>query len=89
MSGNGYIGGIVGNNKGGLIEAAANEGNISADQQLAGGIAGYNTNGGENSKMLLTKVLSPAVILKVIVLPAVSVVLIPAAVLQTAIIQVT
>ena len=47
MSGNGYIGGIVGNNKGGLIEAAANEGNISADQQLAGGIAGYNTNGGK------------------------------------------
>ena len=44
---NGYIGGIVGNNKGGLIEAAANEGNISADQQLAGGIAGYNTNGGK------------------------------------------
>lgn len=47
VSGNGYIGGIVGNNKGGLIEAAANEGNISADQQLAGGIAGYNTNGGK------------------------------------------
>lgn len=41
------VGGIVGNNKGGLIEAAANEGNISADQQLAGGIAGYNTNGGK------------------------------------------
>ena len=37
--------------------------------------------------MLLTKVLSPAVILKGIVLPAVSVVLIPAAVSQTAIIQ--
>lgn len=86
MSGNGYIGGIVGNNKGGLIEAAANEGNISADQQLAGGIAGYNTNGGKivnaSNKGIITSGNS-----KGIVLPAVSVVLIPAAVSQTAIIQ--
>lgn len=86
MSGNGYIGGIVGNNKGGLIEAAANEGNISADQQLAGGIAGYNTNGGKivnaSNKGIIT-----SGNLKGIVLPAVSVVLIPAAVSQTAIIQ--